>query len=180
MPWKSILILIKNHAIKTCEGVEVKLRAFLTTTLDGGEWSASGFDSLVLGKKPLIPVGEEACWTPQPVWTRWLEKPQPLYGIETWSPSLSLNEVHKLNTYWRYRDCLTGYLVSETTERISNNFGIGHLNRNLSGEFHCGSDWCSGSSTSCKAEIEIFHLPQKLLIVWRAGTEHKYQSKWGL
>jgi hypothetical protein len=28
--------------MKTYEGAEVKLRAFLTLTLDGGEWSASG------------------------------------------------------------------------------------------------------------------------------------------
>jgi hypothetical protein len=35
------LCLIKHHAVKTYWGVEVYLQAFLTSALDGGEWSAS-------------------------------------------------------------------------------------------------------------------------------------------
>jgi len=31
----------------------------LTTTLDGGEWSASM-------KEPLVPIGQEAGWAPEP------------------------------------------------------------------------------------------------------------------
>jgi hypothetical protein len=27
--------------------------------------------TLLLGKEPLVPVGYEAGWAPEPVWTRW-------------------------------------------------------------------------------------------------------------
>ena len=35
------LCLIKYHFVKTPEGMEVQLHAFLTAALDGHEWSAS-------------------------------------------------------------------------------------------------------------------------------------------
>jgi hypothetical protein len=38
---KLSLCLTKHHAMKTHWGVEVQLHAFLTSALDGGEWSAS-------------------------------------------------------------------------------------------------------------------------------------------
>jgi hypothetical protein len=34
------MYLTKHHAIETYGGVEVQLRAFLTSALDGREWSA--------------------------------------------------------------------------------------------------------------------------------------------
>jgi hypothetical protein len=34
------LCLTKHHAMKTYWGVEVQLHAYLTSALDGGEWSA--------------------------------------------------------------------------------------------------------------------------------------------
>jgi hypothetical protein len=37
----SIQCLMKQHAMKTCGRVEVKLHAFLVSTVNGGEWSAS-------------------------------------------------------------------------------------------------------------------------------------------
>jgi len=37
--------------------VEVYLHAFLTSALDGGEWSASLPAALLPGKEPLIPIG---------------------------------------------------------------------------------------------------------------------------
>jgi hypothetical protein len=39
--FKLSLCLTKYHAMKTIGGVEVQLHAFLTSALDGGEWSAS-------------------------------------------------------------------------------------------------------------------------------------------
>jgi len=36
-----VLFLTDHHAIKAYWGVEVEIHAFLTSTLDGGEWSAS-------------------------------------------------------------------------------------------------------------------------------------------
>jgi hypothetical protein len=28
-------------------------------------------DALPLGKEPLVPIGQEAGWAPEPFWTRW-------------------------------------------------------------------------------------------------------------
>jgi hypothetical protein len=49
--------------------------SFLTSALDGGDWSASrpGRD-LPPGKGPPVPTGEETGWAPEPVWTQGLEK----------------------------------------------------------------------------------------------------------
>jgi hypothetical protein len=41
-----------------------------TLALDGGEWSASRpRRALAPGKGPAVPTGQEAGWTPDPVWT---------------------------------------------------------------------------------------------------------------
>jgi hypothetical protein len=45
--------------------------AFTTASLDGGEWSASRPGrSLLLGKGPPVPIGQEAGWAPELVWTQ--------------------------------------------------------------------------------------------------------------
>jgi hypothetical protein len=45
--------------------------SFLTSTLDGGEWSASRPGcALPPGKGPPVPIGQEAGWAPEPVWTQ--------------------------------------------------------------------------------------------------------------
>jgi len=45
--------------------------------------------TLSLGKKPLIPVGDEIGWASLPVWAWWqTEKSLPLPGIKPQSPSL--------------------------------------------------------------------------------------------
>jgi hypothetical protein len=48
---------------------------FLTTVLDGGEWSASrSGHALPPGKGPQVPIEQEAGWAPEPVWTQRLEE----------------------------------------------------------------------------------------------------------
>jgi hypothetical protein len=63
--------------------------SYLTSALDGGEWSASRPGrALPLGKGPPLPILQEAGWAPEPVWTQRLEEnPLPLSGIEPRSSS---------------------------------------------------------------------------------------------
>jgi hypothetical protein len=46
---RRIFSLIKRYAMKTYGGMEVYLQAFLTSALDGGEWSASSPGSFTRG-----------------------------------------------------------------------------------------------------------------------------------
>jgi len=39
---------------------EVELHAFLTSALDRGEWSAYAPATLIFGRDPLVPTGQEA------------------------------------------------------------------------------------------------------------------------
>jgi hypothetical protein len=49
--------------------------SFLTSALEGGEWSASRPGrALPSGKEPPVPTVQEAGWAPQPVWTQRLEE----------------------------------------------------------------------------------------------------------
>jgi hypothetical protein len=49
--------------------------SFLTSALDGGEWSASHPScTLPPGKGPPVPIGQEAGWVPEPVWMQGLEE----------------------------------------------------------------------------------------------------------
>jgi hypothetical protein len=49
--------------------------SFLTSALDGGEWSASRPGrALPPGKGPPVPIEQEAGWAPEPVWTQGLEE----------------------------------------------------------------------------------------------------------
>jgi hypothetical protein len=59
--------------------------SFTTSALDGGEWSASRPGrALPPGKRPPVPIGQEARWAPEPVWTQMLEEKSslPPPGIE--------------------------------------------------------------------------------------------------
>jgi hypothetical protein len=48
---------------------------FLTSALDGGEWSASRPGrTLPPGKGPPVPIVQEDGWVPEPVWTQGLEE----------------------------------------------------------------------------------------------------------
>jgi hypothetical protein len=49
--------------------------SFLTSALEGGEWSASRPGrALPPGKEPPVPIVQEVGWAPQPVWTQGLEE----------------------------------------------------------------------------------------------------------
>jgi hypothetical protein len=48
--------------------------SYLTSALDGGEWSASRpVRAFPPGKEFPAPIGQEAGWAPEPVWTQRLE-----------------------------------------------------------------------------------------------------------
>jgi hypothetical protein len=49
--------------------------SFMTSALDGGEWSASRPGrALPPGKGPPVPIVQEAGWAPEPVWTQRIEE----------------------------------------------------------------------------------------------------------
>jgi hypothetical protein len=50
--------------------------AFSTSALDGGEWSERHAPAALLppGKGPPVPIGQEAGWAPEPVWTQRLQE----------------------------------------------------------------------------------------------------------
>jgi hypothetical protein len=49
--------------------------SFMTSALDRGEWSTSCLSCTLLpGKGPLVPTGQEAGWASEPVWTQRLEE----------------------------------------------------------------------------------------------------------
>jgi hypothetical protein len=43
--------LIKHYAMNTYGGVDVQIQVFLTSAVDGGEWSLSGSDRFIPGEK---------------------------------------------------------------------------------------------------------------------------------
>jgi hypothetical protein len=64
------------HAMKAPGGERrYSSYSFSTSALDRGEWSASrpGRASPP-GKEPPVPIGQEARWAPEPVWTQRLEE----------------------------------------------------------------------------------------------------------
>jgi hypothetical protein len=49
--------------------------SFTTSALDGGEWPAScPGRALPPGTGPTVPIGHEAGWAPEPVWTQRIEE----------------------------------------------------------------------------------------------------------
>jgi hypothetical protein len=57
--------------MKAYEGVDVYTNVFLTSALTGDEWSASCPGRFTPGKRAPLPIGLEAGWNPEPVWTTW-------------------------------------------------------------------------------------------------------------
>jgi hypothetical protein len=57
--------------MKAYWGVEVQLHEFLTSALDGGEWSASDPGRFIPRERAPDTHWTEAGWAPEPVWTRW-------------------------------------------------------------------------------------------------------------
>jgi hypothetical protein len=53
--------------MKTHRGTEVQLHEYLTSALDGGEWSASHSGRFTPGEKATVPTEQEAGWAPEPV-----------------------------------------------------------------------------------------------------------------
>jgi hypothetical protein len=64
-------VLPKHHDMKTFWGVEVYLHTFLTSELDGGEWSASRPGRFNPRETAPYTHWIWVGWAPEPVWTRW-------------------------------------------------------------------------------------------------------------
>jgi hypothetical protein len=63
------------HATKALEERRYSSYSFLTSALDGGEWSASRPDRALAPRKgPQVPIVQEAGWAPEPDWTQRLEE----------------------------------------------------------------------------------------------------------
>jgi hypothetical protein len=54
---KLSLCLTKHHAMKTYGGVKVQFYAFLTSVLDGGDWSASPPGRFNPEERAPVPIG---------------------------------------------------------------------------------------------------------------------------
>jgi len=50
--------------------VDVRLHAFLTLTLSGGDWLASRLGRFISEEMLPLPVGYEAEWAPETMWTQ--------------------------------------------------------------------------------------------------------------
>jgi hypothetical protein len=50
-------LVLKNYAMKIYWEVDIQLHAFLTSALDGHEWSASAPATSFPEKEPLVPTG---------------------------------------------------------------------------------------------------------------------------
>jgi hypothetical protein len=82
--------------------VDIWIIVFLTSALVGGEWSASRPGRLTPpGKERAVPIGWEAGWTSDPVWTTWRGEKSCFYWDSNFEPSA----VQPVTS--RYTDCAT-------------------------------------------------------------------------
>jgi hypothetical protein len=84
--------------------------SFSTSALDGGEWSVSRPGrALPPGKRTPVPIGQEAGWAPELVWTQGLEKNLlPVPGTEPRSPGENwsiLSRCYDSDAFWRGDVC---------------------------------------------------------------------------
>jgi hypothetical protein len=61
------LIKVKRHAMKTYEGVEILLHAFLFSAIGGDAWSASRPGRFNPKKEPPGLIVQEVEWAPEPI-----------------------------------------------------------------------------------------------------------------
>jgi hypothetical protein len=61
---------------------------FLTSTLVGGEWSASRSCRLIFGERHPVPIGEKVGRAPEPVWTTRRSENVLPYGDSNSDPSV--------------------------------------------------------------------------------------------
>jgi hypothetical protein len=85
-----VLFLSEHHVMKVYWEWRYNSTHSLTTALGGGEWPASRTGRFTPVKEPLVPIGYEARWAPEPVWTRcWREKFSAPAGNRTLEPRAS-------------------------------------------------------------------------------------------
>jgi len=69
--------------MKTNKGVEVEIPSFLTSALEGGEWSSSRSGRLTYDQQLIAPAAYDVVWAPGSVWTPWKrQRPFPLSGLK--------------------------------------------------------------------------------------------------
>jgi hypothetical protein len=92
-PIINLIKAVPLHATQVLAGEKYSSYSFLTSALNGGEWSESRPGcALVPGKGHLVPTGQEAGWAPEPVLTEAGRKIlMPLPGIESRSPGHPLH-----------------------------------------------------------------------------------------
>jgi hypothetical protein len=67
--------VVPQHTYGDAGGRMYSSYSFTTSTLDGGEWSASRSGrALSPGKGPPVFIVQEAGWVPEPIWTQRLEE----------------------------------------------------------------------------------------------------------
>jgi len=60
--------------------------------LDGGSGQSHPRLLYLWGKRPGHPIGQETCWTPEPVWT-WWEREKVPFGLPTGNQTLVVQPV---------------------------------------------------------------------------------------
>jgi hypothetical protein len=68
-------VKVKHSHYTPMEERKYSSYSFMTSAVDGDEWSVSRPGcTLPLGKRPPVPIGQEAGWAPEAVWTQRLEE----------------------------------------------------------------------------------------------------------